>query len=228
MITSKSSRRNCFQRRFQFFQQANILDVICGIFFIKLLQPRINTLNARSRTGEQGFFQTGLKQLSGSLGFAQIHFQLHLRKNIKSIFFLSRGMATLKCDFSFQERTADLIFDIFFETPDAQSFNIFGRVVFWICNSSRIKHIHQRCKTLCSTVMRRCRQHNHCIAPICKELCEAGTLSLMISAFRNILRFINNDDIPICIFQMSAILNITFQSVYRNNRLIIIEKRIIV
>ena len=228
MITSKSSRRNCFQRSFQFFQQVNILDVICGIFFIKFLQPRINALDTCSGTGEQRFFQTGLKQLAGSLGFAQIHFQLHLCKNIKSIFFLSRGMATLKCDFSFQERAADLIFDIFFETPDAQSFNIFGRVVFRICNSSRIKHIHQRCKTLCPTVMRRCRQHYHRIAPICKQLGETRTLSLMISAFRNILRFIDNDDIPICIFQMSAVFNITFQCVNRNNRLIIIEKRIIV
>ena len=137
-------------------------------------------------------------------------------------------MATLKCDFSFQERAADLVFDIFFEAADAQSFYIFGRIVFRICNGSRIKHIHQRCKTLCPTVMRRCRQHNHRITPICKQLGETRTLRLMISAFRNILRFIDNDDIPICIFQMSAVFNITFQRVNRNNRLIIIEKRIIV
>ena len=228
LITGKSGRRNCFQCRFQFFQQTHILDVLCGIFFIKLLQPLINTLYACGGTGKQRFFQTGLKQLAGSFGFSQIHFQLHLGKNIKSMFFLCGGIAAHKRDFSFQKSTADLVFYIFFEAANAQSFNIFGGIVFRVGNGCGIQHVHQRSKTLCPTVVRRCGQHDHGITAICKQLGQTRTLGLMVSPFRNILRLIDHDNIPICIFQVRAVFNISFQCVNRNDCLIIIEKRIIV
>ena len=57
--------------------------------------------------------------------------------------------------------------------------------------------------------MRRCGQHYHGVTTICKQLRKTRTLRLMISTLCNVLSFIDYNNVPICIFQMSTIFNVS-------------------
>ena len=103
LIAHEIIRRNFCESVPQFFQQADILDVIRIIFLVKLLQSLFNALDTGRRTGEQGFFQTCLKELTGASCFSKIHLQLHICKKTVSIFLTGGGMAVFQCDVSLKK-----------------------------------------------------------------------------------------------------------------------------
>ena len=76
--------------------------------------------------------------------------------------------------------------------------------------------------------MRRCRQHNHRIAAISQQFSKARTLRLMITTLSNILCLIDDNNVPICIFKMCSVFNVSFQRVDRNNSLVIIKERVVI
>ena len=123
-------------------------------------------------------------------------------------------MAALQVNSSFQESTAYLVFYILLESTDTKSLNILRCILLRIGDCCRIKHVHQRCKALRPAVVRRSRKHDHRIGPISQKLRKAGTLCLVISTIRHILRLINHDDVPVCVLQMRPVFYISFQSIY--------------
>ena len=75
----------------------------------------------------------------------------------------------------------------------------------------------------------RCRgQHDHCIGAVGQQFRQPCALRLVIAAFRNILRLIDHDDIPVGIFQMGTVFHIALQRIDGHNGLVIIEEGIIV
>ena len=76
--------------------------------------------------------------------------------------------------------------------------------------------------------MGRCRQHNHRITAIGQQFSKARALRLMIATLGNILCLIDDNNIPICIFKMSSVFNVSFQRVDRNNGLVIVKERVVI
>ena len=103
LISHEIIRRDLCESIPQFFQQADILDIIRIIFLVKLLQSLFNAFDAGRRTGEQGFFQTCLKESAGTSRLSKIHLQLHICKKIISIFLTGGGMTTFQRDVSLKE-----------------------------------------------------------------------------------------------------------------------------
>ena len=115
-----------------------------------------------------------------------------------------------QCHLPLKKRAVDLIFDIAFKAADTQTPDVFRGIIFRVCNGSRVQHIHQGSKTFGTAIVWGGRQHDHGIAAVGKQFCKARTLCLMVTTFGNILRFINNDNVPICFFQMCTVFHIAF------------------
>ena len=129
----------------------------------------------------------------------------------------------LYADAAFLEYSVSLALDILFESANAKSANILFGVVMNIRYGCRIKHIHQRCKALTPTIMRRCGKHDKGIRPTCEQFCQPCALRLMSSAFCNIMSLIDYNNIPCRIFKMGAVFYVSFQCIVRDDGFIISE-----
>ena len=75
--------------------------------------------------------------------------------------------------------------------------------------------------------MRRGRKHNQCIGLIRKELRQLLSLG-MLTSFGNIVGFIDDDNIPPCVLQMGAVVQVILQRIHGNDGLVIVIERIVV
>ncbi|SAD89216.1 Uncharacterised protein [Enterobacter cloacae] len=132
-------------------------------------------------------------------------------------------------DITFRKLASHLIFHVFFEATHNQIFigKIGVFILFRISNGRRVEHIHQAGKTFSLTVMRRGREHNQRIAASGKQFCQFAAQGAG-PTFSDVMRFIDNNNIPPGIFQVVAIFDVLFQSIDGDNGLIEIVKRVVV
>ena len=220
-----------FHIGFKLLQLGDISHTTLGISFIEFFESFIQTLQAGCRTGKEGFQKSRLQQISGPLsclifsGF--IHVQFHPIQFIKSSFFSRRGRCFFYGNFSFQKGTGHLVLHVFFEAADEKALNIFCSIFLGVGNSRRIQHVHKGCKTAGSSIMGRSGEQNQGVGPPGKEFRQLGTLGLVLPIC-HVLCFIDDNNVPIGIFQMYPVFHISFQCINRNNHFIIIEKRIVI
>ena len=118
-----------------------------------------------------------------------------------------------------------LILDVVLETAHIVLLNILFGVLTITGNAGWFKHPHQIGKRLGTTVMRSGTGEYQTVTMVCKELGQLATQSAIVGYS---VTFIDDDNVPMGLFQPGTELTVILQSIDRDNSFVIEVERIFV
>ena len=127
------------------------------------------------------------------------------------------------------EGFAHLALNVLLETPHNEPLaaEVLCPVVGRIRDRSRIQHVHQARETPRSTVMGRSGEQNQGVRTFREQLRQTAPHGAR-AAVGDIVRFVNDDDVPVGSLQIRPILGALLEGVDRDDRLVVVEERIVV
>lgn len=137
-------------------------------------------------------------------------------KEAIGFFFWGGGLGGDAVDLALFKAFGDLCSDIFLEASDIKSLDIFFCVLLGICECRGIEHIHKAGKAFRLSVVGGCRKHDQSIRTFGEKLREFATFG-GFAACGDIVCFVDDDDIPVGLFEGNAVSPIVFEGIDRDD-----------
>ena len=232
LVSGKVLRLDFFQRMLQHGKSTALFHRVFKAFLFKAAHAALNRFQTRGRAGEHCLLEGHIAEPAvfclGQHGFIG-------DERLKRRFFLCGGSTGHLTDMALFKTVLCLILNIFLEATDKQAFDVVPvildvllSVVIRIRNGSRIKHVHQRSEGTGAAVVRGGGQHNQCIAPAGKQICQAGTLGTAVASLGHIMCLIDDYNIPPGVFKMDTVFAVPLDRINGNDGLVIVVERVMV
>ena len=139
-------------------------------------------------------------------------------------------------DLPLAEGVANLMPDVLLEAPDDEPLlaEVFLRVVVRIRDGRRVQHVHQAREAARPAVVRRRREHDERVGPAREQASEAAAqrrssmrgvpAGASPAAVRDVVRLVDDDDVPVGLLQVGAVLGVLLQGVDRDDRLVVVDE----
>ena len=174
--------------------------------------------------------QANAHQLAVALGvvFATVG-KGHIQQSLIGGLFFQRGVQVDVIDYPLFKLLLHLVADVFLEPANDQAFiaEVFFGVIVRIGNGRGVQHVHQAGEASCLAVVGRCGEHDQSIRTARQQLCQFRTLGAT-PAFSHIMGFVDDDNVPVGLFQMPTVFVVLLESVDGNDRLVVIVERVLV
>ena len=143
--------------------------------------------------------------------------------------FLRRGsVEPAPDDLAVAEGVADLVPDVLLEASDDEPLvaEVLRRIVVRVGDGGRVKHVHQARKATRLAVVRRCRQHDERVRAAREQAREAASQRAG-AAVGDVVGLVDDDDVPVRLLQVRAVLGVLLEGVDRDDRLVVVVEGIV-
>ena len=192
----------------------------------QFFQPVCDGLGAGGRAREQRFFEARRKELLPAAARV-VHGEMELRQEVVSAFFSRCRRHRFLRHAALGHAVLHLVAHVVLIAADEEAVDVVFRVVVRVGDGRRVEHVHERGEALRAPVVRRSREQDHRVAAIREQAREARALRRAATR-RDILRLVDDDDVPIRVLEMRAVGDVVLQRIDGDDRLVVIKEWVVV
>ena len=196
----------------------------------------------RPGRGNRGDGRRGLRGRPGRPGglrrAASASRHPHREQRLVGRFFRGRGGEAAPDDLPVAEGVAHLVPDVLLEAPDDQPLaaEVVLRVVVRVGDGGRVEHVHQAREAARPAVVRRRREHDERVGAAGEQPGEAaaqrgppvrGPRRAAGAPVGDVVRLVDDDDVPVRLLQVRAVLGVLLQGVDGDDRLVVVVERVV-
>jgi hypothetical protein len=186
-------------------------------------------LQTGGRRGKQRLFQHGAEQHGALAGAVAIAGQFELGQGVEGEILRRTGVAVQAKDLALREVLLHLLAHVFLEAADEEVRDVIAAVVGLVAGRQHrgVEHAHQAGEALFPAVVRGGGQQDQGVRTLGQQFGQAVALGA-IALVRDVVRLVDDDQIPPGVFQIVTILAVALEGIDRDDGPVVIVEGVVV